>query len=524
MVDLTQETGRQVGLLVNRRGRVEAVIVGTPREIEIPPLKRFRTGRQRLRGLRCLHTHLGQEGLSRDDLVDLAVLRLDMMTALEVTEDGLPGLVHSAHLMPDGNEADPWRLLEPSLVHDLDLDFAETVASLEEELARATSARPIGDARDRAICILVSTESQAEAEASLGELVELARSAGVVVVDTVVQTRGRVDPKFVVGRGKMQEISIRSMQREADMLIFDGELTTAQIRSLTDGTELKILDRTQLILDIFAQRAASREGKMQVELAQLRYRLSRLVGKGEALSRLTGGIGGRGPGETKLEIDRRRIRARIHRLERQLKGIGRARVQRRARRQRAGMPVLSIIGYTNAGKSALLNALTRSEVAVDNRLFATLDPVSRRLRFPRDMEVIITDTVGFIRDLPKDLLQAFHATLEELAEADLLLHVVDLSSPSYEDHMRNVQKILAELGYGEIPRMVVFNKADLVDPAQSVHVVRRHGGVAISALDRTTLPAFIEAVEERLFELLDLSDSVQRAAAELKKASTSLAS
>ncbi len=522
MAVLTQETGRQVGLLVNRRGHVEAVIVGTPKEIVIPPLKRFRTGRQRLRGLRCVHTHMGPGGLSRDDLADLAVLRLDMMTALEVTEEGQPGLVHSAHLMPDGNESEAWRMLEPTAVHALDIDFAETITSLEEELARAPSARPLGDTRDRAICIHVSTGSRADAEDSLSELVELARSAGVVVADTIVQPRKRVDPKFVVGRGKLQEIVIGSMQREADLLIFDGELTTAQIRALADSTDLKILDRTQLILDIFAQRAASREGKIQVELAQLRYRLSRLVGKGEALSRLTGGIGGRGPGETKLEIDRRRTRDRIHHLERQLKGIKRSRAQRRARRQRTGIPILSIIGYTNAGKSTLLNALTHSQVAVDNRLFATLDPVSRRLRFPRDLEVIITDTVGFIRDLPRDLIQAFHATLEELAEASLLLHVVDLSSTVYEDHMRSVQKILAELGYGNIPRMVVLNKADLVEPARREHAVRRHGGVAISALDASTLPAFIEAVEERLFELLDLSPSVQRAAAELHKATAHL--
>jgi GTP-binding protein HflX len=255
--------------------------------------------------------------------VDLAVLRLDMMTAIEVTEDGLPGLAHSAHIMPDGQGSEAWRLLEPRPVHSLDINFAETIASLEEELSRAPSARPLSDPRDRAICIHVSPGSRAEAEDSLSELMELARSAGVVVVDALVQPRQKVDPKFVVGRGKLRELIIRSMQREVDALIFDGELTTSQIRSLAEETELKILDRTQLILDIFAQRAATREGKIQVELAQLRYRLSRLVGKGEALSRLTGGIGGRGPGETKLEIDRRRIRERIHRLEREMKQIER---------------------------------------------------------------------------------------------------------------------------------------------------------------------------------------------------------
>ncbi len=524
MATLTRETGRQVGLLVNRRGQVEVVIVGSPREIVIPPLKRFRTGKQRLRGLRCLHTHLGSEGLTHDDLVDLAVLKLDMMTALEVDEEGRPGLVHTAHLMPDGEESEVWELLEPVAVHSLELDVAETIASLEEELARAPSSRPTGDMRDRALCVHVSPGSRADATDAMDELVELARSAGVVVVETIVQPRQKVDPKFVVGRGKLREVVIRSMQRDVDVLIFDGELTTAQIRAVSDATELKIVDRTQLILDIFAQRAASREGKLQVELAQLRYRLSRLVGKGEALSRLTGGIGGRGPGETKLEIDRRRIRERIHRLERDLKGIERARTQRRSRRQRAGLPVLSIIGYTNAGKSTLLNALTRSKVAVDDRFFATLDPASRRLRFPRELEVIVTDTVGFIRDLPADLLRAFHATLEELAEADLLLHVVDLSNPTYEDHIRSVQAILEELGYGDVPRMLVFNKADRVEPQVAANAVRRQGGVAISALDASKLPALIEAVEERLFELLDLSSTVQRAAWELHKAADHLSS
>jgi GTP-binding protein HflX len=524
MAELSSETGRQIGLLVNRRGQVEVVIVGTAREIVIPPLKRFRTGRQRLRGLRCLHTHLGREGLTQDDLADLAVLRLDLMTALEVTEEGLPGLVHSAHLMPDGEESQVWELLEPASVHDLEMDVAETIASLEEELTRAPSARPLGDTRDRALLVHASTGSRTQASDSMDELSELARSAGVVVVDTIAQPRERVDPKFVVGRGKLRDIVIRSMQRDVDVLIFDGELTTAQIRALTDATELKIVDRAQLILDIFAQRAASREGKIQVELAQLRYRLSRLVGKGEALSRLTGGIGGRGPGETKLEIDRRRIRERIHKLEKDLKGIDRARAQRRAKRQRAGLPVISIIGYTNAGKSTLLNALTRSRVSVDNRFFATLDPASRRLRFPRELEVIVTDTVGFIRDLPKDLIRAFHATLEELAEADLLLHVVDLSSPHYEDHIRSVRKILAELEYDDVPRMLVFNKADLVDPEMAHHASRRQGAVAISALNPETLPALIEAVEERLFELLDLSSTLQRAAAELHKAANHLSS
>ncbi|MBE0559159.1 MAG: GTPase HflX, partial [Proteobacteria bacterium] len=270
----------------------------------------------------------------------------------------------------------------------------------------------------------------------------------------------------------------------------------AQIRSIADFTEMKVIDRTQVILDIFARRAHSREGKIQVELAQLKYRLPRLTRQDTGLSRLAGGIGGTGPGETKLEVDRRRIRDRIHHLEKELKGIEKARGQRRIRRERRGLPVISIVGYTNAGKSTLLNALTKSAVFTEDRLFATLDPKSSRLRFPRDTEAVITDTVGFIRDLPKELVAAFVATLDELQEADILLHVIDASNPAFEAQVTAVEKILADLELVGKPTLRVFNKADRVpDRTLLTTLCERFGGVAISALDPATLPPLMERLE-----------------------------
>ncbi|MGE5257761.1 MAG: GTPase HflX, partial [Hyphomicrobiales bacterium] len=289
--------------------------------------------------------------------------------------------------------------------------------------------------------------------------------------------------------------AIHALQEGATIIIFDQELNPSQIRSITDQIELKVIDRTQLILDIFAQRARSREGKLQVELAQLKYLLPRLMGKGTALSRLAGGIGGRGPGETKLEIDRRRVRRRIGQLEASLEEVRCHRRQLRSQRDKKNLPVISIIGYTNAGKSTLLNSLTRSRVLAESRLFATLDPSSRRLRFPRDVEVIITDTVGFIRDLPRDLMVAFRATLEELESADLLLHVIDISNPGFEEQIQAVEAIIADLHLDRKAYLKVFNKLDLVAPEWADALSRRHGAVAVSAMRRATLAPLIERVQ-----------------------------
>jgi GTP-binding protein HflX len=312
----------------------------------------------------------------------------------------------------------------------------------------------------------------------------------------VIQQRKEINPKYLMGKDRLSSLSIRALQVGAAVLIFDQDLNPSQVRSMTDFTELKVIDRSQLILDIFAQRARTREGKIQVEMAQLKYILPRLVGRDDALSRLTGGIGGRGPGETRLEIDRRRVREKIHRLQKELEAIRAQRKQRRGKRQRRGLPVISIVGYTNAGKSTLLNTLTHSRLTVEDRYFATLDPTSKRLRFPKDREVIITDTVGFIKNLPKDLLAAFGATLEELAEADLLLHVVDLSNPRFEDQMAVVEDLLTQLDLGHIPAVRVFNKIDLVNPEYARIQSNRFQGLAVSALREETLVDLIRRLEK----------------------------
>ena len=313
-----------------------------------------------------------------------------------------------------------------------------------------------------------------------------------------MQRRQKLDPRSLVGRGKLDEIIIRSLQLGADVIIFDQNLTPAQMRAINEATDLKIIDRTQLILDIFAQRAQSREGKIQVELAQLKYILPRLTGSGTEMSRLMGGIGGRGPGESKLEVDRRRVRDRIHHLEGQIEHIRTSRQVQRTQRRRRSLPVISIVGYTNAGKSTLLNALTDSSVAAEDRMFATLDPTSRRLRLPRDQEVIINDTVGFIRDLPPDLISAFRATLEEMEGSNILIHLVDASSPQVEDHIVSVHKILDELNLSGIPRVLVFNKSDLLTTDELANMNRGSDPILISALDRKSLLPLTSRVAEML--------------------------
>lgn len=503
-------------MLVNRNGYVEHVIVGNARSIVLPDLKRVRMGADRFRGLRCLHTHLAGEGLTQDDLTDLALLRLDLMAAIDVRNDGMPGLVRAAHLLPangDSSETSAadrddatrdrpaiWGFLDPRVPSQLDIDFIDLIESLEEELARARHVRNPRDHRDRAILVGVTTGTAASAQESVDELRELARSAGVVVLDSIVQRRQKLDPRSLVGRGKLDELIIRSLQLGADVIIFDQNLTPAQVRAINEATDLKIIDRTQLILDIFAQRAQSREGKIQVELAQLKYMLPRLTGSGIEMSRLMGGIGGRGPGETKLEVDRRRVRDRIHLLEKQIEQIRISRRVQRTRRMRKDLPIISIVGYTNAGKSTLLNALTASTVIAEDRMFATLDPTSRRLRLPREREVIINDTVGFIRDLPPDLIAAFRATLEEMEGSNVLIHLVDGSSVQIEEHIASVHKILDELNLSGIPRLLVFNKADLLSEQAIENMKQGFDAIFISALDRQSLLPMIERLSEMLEE------------------------
>ena len=515
LTERSAEIGRQVGVLINRRGQIEFVIVGEAGKLMLPDLGRQRAGVGRLRGLRLVHTHLRGEPLTHDDLVDLGMLRLDLVAAIAVEEGGLPGLAYLAHVVPDRpdrplDERPLWETLAPLRVHDLDLDFEELVTSLEAELSRSTRLRAPGG-KNRAVLVGVGTGLRQEAEESLEELKELARTAGVTVLDTILQSRRQLDPRTLIGRGKLEELNLRCLQYGAELIIFGRDLTPAQINTIAEATELKVLDRTQLILDIFAQRAKSRDGKIQVELAQLRYRLPRLRGKGDAMSRLAGGIGGRGPGETKLEEDRRRLRERIHRLERELDAIAVSRAMRRKQRGRKNLPVVSIVGYTNAGKSTLLSALTGTPAYADDLLFATLDPASRRLRFPREREVIITDTVGFIRDLPPDLAAAFRATLEELQDADLLLHAVDVSDPHFEEHMKAVDAILHDLDLGRVPKLVVFNKADRLGNGSEwlASLTHRHHAVAVSALRGEGLDRLVETADRLLGEPQATADTAR---------------
>lgn len=505
LAEISFEINRQVGIIVSRKGTVTHVVIGDAKGIFIPPLTDYPVGRKALRGLRFIHTHLQNEPLSQDDLTDLSLLRFDMMAAIGVKE-GQPADMYIAHLMPQGAKAPIEVLPVVDFFHHA-VDFRPFMEALEDELERARGFEVSGGGfsqgeragREMAILVSVSLKSKYEQEDSVEELRELAQSSDVFVLGSVIQRPKEINPKYLMGEGKVKELVITAMNRGATLLIFDQDLTPSQIKSIGELTELKVIDRSQLILDIFARRAHSRDGKVQVELAQLKYRLPRLTGKGTAMSRLMGGIGGRGPGEMKLEIDRRRVRDRIGLLERELKTLSKARSQRKSRRVEAKIPIVSIIGYTNAGKSTLLNALTKSRTFVEDKLFATLDTASRRLRFPREREVVITDTVGFIRDLPKDLMAAFKSTLEELEDADLLLHVVDVSNPRFGQQIASVERILSDLKLADKKRLLVFNKTDRLTGEESGNLSIRFDAVGVSALDTATFRPLLDAIENSIF-------------------------
>ena len=499
LVGVSHATGRQVGVLVDRRGTVHHVVLGDASKLMLPDLGRMRAGASRLRGLRLVHTHLRNEPLSRDDLVDLTRLHLDMVVAICLAPGEERALcVYYGHNFPvaeDTNEP-PFRTFGPIPYAKARDNPAEIIETLEQEFARAARARGVTAKDGRAILVHVCDKRSAgQAEDSLRELEELARTAGVEVADQILQVRDRVDPRYALGRGKLEDVVIRAMQLDAETLIFDCDLRPAQANNIARMTDLKVVDRTQLILDIFAQHAETSDGKLQVELAQMRYLLPRLGQRDDALSRLTGGIGGRGPGETKLEVGRRRAKERITRLQAQLKRLGKQREQRRSRRKRSGTPTVAILGYTNAGKSTLLNTLTGSNVVAEDKLFATLDTRSRALRLPSGRDVIMTDTVGFIRDLPKDLFAAFRATFDETQDADLLLHVVDASDPCRSEHIDTTEKLLVDLGLERVPRILVFNKCDkLAVP----HPTLADRGVPISAIDPGSLDGLKRTIEDRI--------------------------
>jgi len=495
LATLTGELHRQVGVLIDRRGAIQHVMVGDASKIFLPDFGRIRGGGGRFRGLRLVHTHLRGESLTRDDLTDLALLRLDAVAAITVDAAGRAGKLFLAHMVPDGPAVE----LPAEQPGAPKTNFVELITRIEQQFGRAHRVAATDRGKDRALIVHVDIGRSKDSDARIAELRELCRTAGVKVLDVIVQRRPEADPRFLVGRGKLDEILLRAMQLGAEAVIFDPDLSPGQARAISDATELKVLDRTMLILDIFAQHASSRDGKLQVELAQLRYTLPRLIEKNTMMSRLTGGIGGRGPGETKLEINRRRARDRVHLLEKRLGELADDRRLRRHRRGERDVPIIAICGYTNAGKSTLLNSLTEGDALAADKLFATLDPISRRLRFPQEREVVITDTVGFIRDLPKELVAAFRATLEEMEDADLLVHVVDASDPDRDQHIRAVEEILNDLGLGDKPRILVWNKADRLEEPDADHLAQHGGGFVVSALDRATFGPLLLAIERTLW-------------------------
>ncbi len=540
----------QIGLLLGRDGRVHQVVLGGRDRIYLPDLGRFRLDEARLRRLRFVvflpegqhnlaphtpqsfvftrrkdpgrHSARGASRSRRPDankvesptiagdlLTDLEKLRFDAVAVVAVGIDGTPRSLSFAYLQPGSGRSSSGLRESENVggraihfhhardVYELDLDFEVFISDLESQF-KTSRAQGYDTSEDHAVLVGAYQSGLTKAQASMDELIELARTAELQVLDTVMQRRRKLDPKTVVGKGKLEEIVLHCLDLGADLLIFDRELSPGQLRSITNLTELRVIDRSMLILDIFAQRAKSSEGRVQVELAQLKYNLPRLSERDTGLSRLTGGIGGRGPGETKLEISRRRTRDRIAELERRIEQLARQRGLRRERRQSRGVPVIAIAGYTNAGKSTLLNSLTKGNVLAESKLFATLDPSSRRMRFPDDKEVVFVDTVGFIRELPEELVNAFRATLEEVGEADVLLHVVDVGNQEMKEQIAVVDQTLESLGFGDKPKLLVLNKIDLLSPLEVTSLLHSLGGLPVSAIDRQGFDELIAAIQEQL--------------------------
>jgi GTPase len=483
---ISTEIGQPVCAYINRRGQVIRVGVGNPRQTQIPPLELPRYGAERLCGIRCLATKLESEPPKESSLTAMAVQRLDALLTLTLTGGGImrkgggaAGYVkeiYLAHLLPqskDSEEEEPhyWTVSDALSLEDLyQQDFLDLVENLEAEFAREYVGEAVDRNKDRVSIVGLHTDgqSQQQFEDGLAELARLVDTAGGVVLQTIQQKRSTPHPQTVVGTGKVEEIALKVQTIGVNLVVFDRDLSPTQIRNLETQLGVRVVDRTEVILDIFAQRAQSRAGKLQVELAQLEYMLPRLIGRGQAMSRLGGGIGTRGPGETKLETERRTIQRRIVKLQQEVNQLQAHRSRLRQQRQQQEVPSVAIVGYTNAGKSTLINALTNAQVYAADRLFATLDPTTRRLVVPDPvteelLNILLTDTVGFIHELPPSLVDAFRATLEEVTEADALLHVVDLSHPAWESQIRSVMQILSMMPVTPGPILLAFNKSDCVD-------------------------------------------------------------
>lgn len=500
---ISQEIGHQpLSVYLNRRGQVIRVGVGHPFETQIPALELPRQGAERLSGIRCVNvqTGSGSNGPGQKALLAMALQRLDALVTLTVSKSGgfrrrggaATGYIeqaHLAHLVPDPEQR--WMVSEPlDLALVAEQDLIDLVENLESEFRRQYIARQVSPDHDRTILVGLRDPSQTQADTLevLEELSRLVETAGGQVLHTLWQRREGPSSQTLIGSGKVQELALRVQELGANMVVFDRELSPSQVRALEEQVGVRVVDRSEVILDIFAQRARTRAGKLQVELAQLNYLLPRLVGRGRTMSRLGGGIGTRGPGETQLEMERRAIQRRITKLKAEVKDLRAHRQRQRQRREQAEIPVIAIVGYTNAGKSTLLNTLTHSEVYAADQLFATLDPTTRRLQIPGGNELLLTDTVGFLTELPSQLVDAFQATLEEVTEADALLHVVDLSHPSWESQIEAVEKLLDEMPTATGPRQLIFNKIDRVDPewVEDVRLLYPHA-LFVSAQERLHL-------------------------------------
>ncbi len=501
---LAESLRQMIGLLVDRQGNITEVILGTKQIIYLPDLGRFKSGTGRLRGLRFLFSDLSKHEMPKipsDIYTDIEKLRLDAVVGVKAYGRNIA--CSYAYLKPaEDLESSATQTEVIKNLSNFELDFRDFIFEIEAELQRhGQSSKKISGSG--AVLVGVYDKRIKDYAASMEELKELARSAGMKISDSIVQRR-EPDPKTLIGRGKLEELVLRCLRLDATHLVFDTELRPAQWRTIVNQTDLKVLDRSMLILDIFAQRASSADGRLQVELAQLKYNLPRLTEEDSGLSRLSGGIGGRGPGETKLEVSRRRARDRISDLEKRIKRVSVERGQRRERRKESDLPLISILGYTNVGKSTLFNLLTKGGAFVENKLFATLEPTVRKLVFPsthddsKFCEYLMSDTVGFIRHLPKELVNAFKATLEELESADLFLHVLDISDPEIETRKKAVEMILGELGLEKIPTLHVLNKADLVNDDIIQNLQDEYDGSVVSAKSGKGILELKARIEDKL--------------------------
>lgn len=517
---ISTELNQPICAYVNRRGQVIRVGVGNPRQTQIPPLELPRYGAERLCGIRCLSTQMKSEPPNEGVLTAMAIQRLDALVSLTLTGGGFErrgggatGYVketYLAHLLPHPEIA--WTVSPPISLDVLaNQDFLRLVEGLEEEFRREYIAQQVDRDHDQVLIVGLMTngETPQQFQEGLVELARLVETAGGEVLQTLKQRRPRPHPQTVVGEGKVQEIALAAQTIGANLVVFDRDLSPTQVRNLETQIGIRVVDRTEVILDIFAQRARSGAGKLQVELAQLEYMLPRLAGRGQAMSRLGGGIGTRGPGETKLETERRSIQRRISRLQQEVNQLQAHRARLRQRRQHREVPSVAVVGYTNAGKSTLLNVLTNAEVYTADQLFATLDPTTRRLTVPdavtrEPKPILLTDTVGFIHELPPSLVDAFRATLEEVTEADALLHVVDLSHPAWMTQIQSVMTILAQMPIAPGPILLAFNKIDQIDGDRLSQAQEEYPqAIFISASDRLGL----ETLRIRLGQLVQYAMS-----------------